>query len=49
MPMIFTGGTSLLLKDEIIRQVPGVCADEITNNVRYENVLGFLAAMPGGR
>ena len=49
MPMIFTGGTSLLLKDEIIRQVPGACADEITDNVRYANVLGFLAAMPGGR
>ena len=49
MPMIFTGGTSLLLKDEIIRQVPGVCGDEITDNVRYANVLGLLAAMPGGR
>ena len=49
MPMIFTGGTSLLLKDEIIRQVPSVCGEEITDNVRYANVLGFLAAMPGGR
>ncbi len=45
MPMIFTGGTSLLLKDEIIRQVPGVCGDEITDKVRYANVLGFLSAM----
>ena len=45
MSMIFTGGTSLLLKDEIVRQVPGVCAEDITDQIRYANVLGFLSAM----
>ena len=45
MLMIFTGGTSLLLKDEIVRQVPGVCAEDITDQIRYANVLGYLSAM----
>ena len=47
IPMTFTGGTSLLLKQEIADIVPNVVADDITEDIRYVNVKGFLAAMAG--
>ena len=47
MPLIFTGGTSYLLREEIARQVPTVSADDILPDVRFANVLGFLAAITG--
>ena len=47
IPMTFTGGTSLLLKQEIADIVPNVVADDITEDIRYINVKGFLAAMAG--
>ncbi|MBR5116816.1 MAG: ParM/StbA family protein [Lachnospiraceae bacterium] len=48
MPMIFIGGTSYLLKDEILRQVPSVRAEDIREDVRYINVRGFLTVLAGG-
>ena len=47
IPMVFTGGTSLLLKKEIEDIVPNVMTDDITEDIRYVNVKGFLAAVAG--
>ena len=47
IPMVFTGGTSLLLKTEITDIVPNVVSDDITEDIRYVNVKGFLAAVAG--
>ncbi len=47
MPLVFTGGTSYLLREEIARQVSTVSADDILPDVRFANVLGFLAAITG--
>ena len=47
IPMVITGGTSLLLKTEITDIVPNVVSDDITEDIRYVNVKGFLAAVAG--
>ena len=47
IPMVFTGGSSLLLKREITDIVPNVVADDITEDIRYVNVKGFLTAVAG--
>lgn len=47
MPLVFTGGTSYLLRDEIARQVPSVNSDDIRNDIRFLNARGFLAALAG--
>ena len=47
MPLVFTGGTSYLLRDEIARLVPTASAEDILPDVRFANVLGFLTAIAG--
>ena len=48
MPLIFTGGSSFLLRDEIARQVPSVKAEDILEDVKYVNARGFLRGIAGG-
>ncbi len=47
MPLVFTGGTSYLLREEIARLVPTASAEDILPDVRFANVLGFLTAIAG--
>ncbi len=48
MPIVFTGGSAYLLRNEIAAKVPSVRAEDIKEDVKYTNVRGFLAAVTGG-
>ena len=45
MPIIFTGGSSWLLREEIAKRVPSVKAEDILEDVKFINARGFLRAV----